>query len=478
MKKPSPILPYVLKRVLPASLAALVGIWICMRLIALDTVQREVHERVRVEAGKGAGTVAARLNTLMDSLRNLAANDLVINSLIDTTARENYLPPFFRSLRIPGPREVRITLTDYRGRVLTSNRLDATGLEGTKCLKTVMAGRECFSISNKGLRAVVPVRYSGLPEGAVCATYGQKQVSQMVTVSEPNAVFAVFDREGACLSASAGAPWKSRPSAAAPHAEQWIEAFVKIPGFVDLTLVCAESREQAFAALNRLDGFFLVAAAFNLLALFLAVFMSARMVAWPLAGFIRKMDRIRDVVQLDEKVVESGPEEFRRLARSFNGLTGNLARVTRGLNERIKELDCLYGISLLVESTDSLQEIFEGTLDLIPSAFRFPEMTCARIVLDGDVLVSNPNWGNQCDACYNTCISETLMVDGEPAGEIRVCYTEDRPECDEGLFLPEEKRLIKKIAQRLTGVVERLRAEERLRKTEESQAMEAGRAQM
>ena len=53
------------------------------------------------------------------------------------------------------------------------------------------------------------------------------------------------------------------------------------------------------------------------------------------------------------------------------------------LRERVKELNCLYGISELIEKAEfSLPRILQGAVDLIPPAWQYPEITCARIVLD------------------------------------------------------------------------------------------------
>ena len=55
---------------------------------------------------------------------------------------------------------------------------------------------------------------------------------------------------------------------------------------------------------------------------------------------------------------------------------------TNDLKERIKELNCLYGIAQLVEKRGiSLEEIIQGTVDLIPVTWRYPEITCARIIM-------------------------------------------------------------------------------------------------
>ncbi len=63
--------------------------------------------------------------------------------------------------------------------------------------------------------------------------------------------------------------------------------------------------------------------------------------------------------------------------------------VTDQLCERMKELDCLYGISALIEEPGvTLEAILQGIVDLIPPAWQYPEVTAARILLEDRVFSS------------------------------------------------------------------------------------------
>ena len=128
---------------------------------------------------------------------------------------------------------------------------------------------------------------------------------------------------------------------------------------------------------------------------------------------------------------------------------------THDLGERIKELNCLYGISNLVEKPDiSLVEILQGLVYLIPPSWRYPEITCARIILeDKEYKTENfkeTNWKQ----------SSEILVHGKRMGVLEVCYLEERPENDEGPFIKEERDLINAITERLGNIIERMRARE------------------
>jgi len=131
------------------------------------------------------------------------------------------------------------------------------------------------------------------------------------------------------------------------------------------------------------------------------------------------------------------------------------------LRERVKKINCLYGISSLVERPGaSLEEIVRETVDLIPPAYQYPEITCARMVLNGQVY-STKNFKK---TIWKQSID--IIVYGNRIGSLEVCYLDERPEIDEGPFTNEERDLLNAIARRLGRIVERMRAEKALRESE------------
>jgi len=135
---------------------------------------------------------------------------------------------------------------------------------------------------------------------------------------------------------------------------------------------------------------------------------------------------------------------------------------THELQERVKELGCLFDISELLEKADTcLPEILQGTVVLIPPAWQYPEITCARILLDGQEYRTK----NFRETAWK--LARDILVRGEQAGRVEVGYLEERPGSDEGPFLHEERKLLNAIAERLGRVIERVRAEEALRQSQE-----------
>ncbi len=132
------------------------------------------------------------------------------------------------------------------------------------------------------------------------------------------------------------------------------------------------------------------------------------------------------------------------------------------LAERVKELDCLYGISDLIETPGiSLEEILRGTVDLLPRAWQYPDLSCARIVLK-DQTYETKNFQES-----SWRLAGNIRVQGELTGMVEVFYlTEPAPD-GQSLFLPEEVKLLNAVAESLGRVTDRKQAEEALRDREE-----------
>jgi len=130
-------------------------------------------------------------------------------------------------------------------------------------------------------------------------------------------------------------------------------------------------------------------------------------------------------------------------------------RTQSALHERIKELTCLYGITQLSIDPDlSVETIVQRIVGFLPASWQYPEIATASITLDGKQYSVN--------GFQNARQSQTaqIIVRGEERGFVKVAYTEERAELDEGPFLKEERGLIDAVARQIALIVERRMAEE------------------
>ena len=129
-------------------------------------------------------------------------------------------------------------------------------------------------------------------------------------------------------------------------------------------------------------------------------------------------------------------------------------RLLGEVGERVKELRCLYGMSRLVEEPGiALEKIVVGTVNLLPPAYQYPSITCARIFLESQEFATEnfreTQWKQQVE----------IIVNKEKVGFVQVCYLEEKPTIGEGPFLRGESDLINAIAERLGRIIERMKNE-------------------
>jgi len=122
-------------------------------------------------------------------------------------------------------------------------------------------------------------------------------------------------------------------------------------------------------------------------------------------------------------------------------------RLTAFLQKRVKELECLRKLSKIMETKNiSLEEIYHKALNILPAAFQFSKIVCAKIAVDGIEYKTDNYKKTKC----------SLSVDIEDFGELEICYLEDKGKDDENVFLQEEYELVSIITERLANAINRM----------------------
>lgn len=130
------------------------------------------------------------------------------------------------------------------------------------------------------------------------------------------------------------------------------------------------------------------------------------------------------------------------------------------LKERVKELNCLYGLTKIVKNTKySVDEALQNIIALIPPAWQYPEITCARISFEGGKEYTTKDFRES-----KWSQISNIIADEKKIGVLEVYYTEERPILHEGPFLKEERRLIDAIATLIGQFFEERRVKEELKK--------------
>ena len=173
-----------------------------------------------------------------------------------------------------------------------------------------------------------------------------------------------------------------------------------------------------------------------------------------------------------EKTIRQDTKGVKITAMSTKGMKTNenrdyckpleISAAPNALAERIKELNCLYGISNLFENQDvSLSWIMQRAVELIPAAWQYPENACARIRIDGQEYTSRNFKETLCRQ------NAKIVLNDQHVGDVDVFYIQEPPNAEEKPFLEEEERLLRAIGERLSKVLWLKRSEEAIKESEE-----------
>ncbi|MEX1212343.1 MAG: PAS domain S-box protein [Balneolaceae bacterium] len=131
------------------------------------------------------------------------------------------------------------------------------------------------------------------------------------------------------------------------------------------------------------------------------------------------------------------------------------------LKERIRERECLYRISLLNEQEQSVEELLRKAVEIIPTGFQHPHITCVEITWQGE----SYRFGEGVPE------SELLIAKTRPSGVrgevllVEAFYKESRRQMDEGPFMKEERQMLETIAGLLLTKIEKIDQNESLRES-------------
>lgn len=356
--KPVRLLPGVLWRVLPLSVIVLLGIWLLASTEATRTLSHQLEKALETEASETANVTSGKITGVLDAMTSLAGNDFIINGLVDFEDRHNYLPLFFKSLRLPGTLDARVTLTDYRGRRIESN---APGREyaGEPWIDKVMAGENVVELSRDILLIAVPVWQFQRPDGMLVMEVFSDSFWSFLELSSASRVVEIWDRNGNRLHISFDRSGNVERFSGDRDPDNWVTAEAGIPNFPGLHLTVRQHSEIAYGPARGLHRFMLVAVILSVLTIVAGIAATAFFATKPLDRFVSEIDKVGEPGGLGHRIVPFGSTEFQGLSRSLNNMLENL------------------------ESTTTSRDFFNGVLNSISEIL---------IVTDSDGCIQLANW--------------------------------------------------------------------------------------
>jgi DNA-binding CsgD family transcriptional regulator len=192
------------------------------------------------------------------------------------------------------------------------------------------------------------------------------------------------------------------------------------------------------------------------------------MIYQPVLGIWRMMILEKPIVseKSDSESSTNTMELFRLWRIPFNDdITPG--KLVIALRERIKELNCLYGMTKLAERhSDSIELFLKDLVNFLPFSWQYPDIACTRIIFEEKTYKSKnfkvTKWRQ----------SSRILMYNEPVGEVSIFYLEESPPADEGPFLKEERVLLDALAERIGQTAVRVATEKELQEMNEKLTLE------
>jgi two-component system, NtrC family, sensor kinase len=120
------------------------------------------------------------------------------------------------------------------------------------------------------------------------------------------------------------------------------------------------------------------------------------------------------------------------------------------LRERVKELTCLYAIAQVSGKPGvTLDEVLQGVVDVLPTAWQFPNIASTQITLDG------VRFGSRKQLAPGARQEAPIVVRGLHRGMVHVGYPPSFKPGPGRSFLDEEQRLLDEVARQVGLIVDR-----------------------
>jgi signal transduction histidine kinase len=319
----------VLLPILPVAVLILVGVTYASSHFARQTVLEQVGTRLKRDALQARVSVGRQIQTVVQAAEALASNDLVINGIVDFEGRAQYLETFFQSLRIPGQPGARITLTDYRGRVLAQNRrrtlIDYRDNPG---VRAAMRGVTDRHLDSDGIRISAPVMYFDNPEGVVIIEYDAAQTARLMLPASEADLTVIIGAGDVVLSSSDPDAVPLHQSFKPLDDATWIHVRYPVPAFIGLSVLEANETKSALKPISELTQSMIGMGLLGLCALVGSVFLTAYRATQPLTRMTSSIQEIGARQDLSRRVDLADTAELHHLGNSFNLMLEQLCHTT------------------------------------------------------------------------------------------------------------------------------------------------------
>ncbi|WP_218352190.1 hybrid sensor histidine kinase/response regulator [Alteromonas lipotrueiana] len=349
-----PSLASTLQRILlPKLLAAIFA----FSLLICTAVVYFAHQQVSSSQQQYIDNLRTDINfSVRDTLlllESIAGNDLVVNSFIDLEQRDNYLPLFFRTLRLSRATDVSLALFDFSGQPIISKNWQNTVPPEINTLwhaPTLQQGQQFWQMYEYGMVMAVPVHISASIEGAL--VFYVKDIGQLLNKRENSATQIIVGPGNKVL-------YSTQPDEVAPLSvflpDQYPYSTVHSSQWQNLTLYSLSPIPQAYGAVLWLIAVLLLSIIATLAVSLHSVNRAARLTANTLDALYKSiLVRMQQTTVIHSGSPKDEPAELAQIRSAFDNLAANLMTITLSNKQFANVIDSLEELLVVLDNHNTM----------------------------------------------------------------------------------------------------------------------------
>jgi PAS domain S-box-containing protein len=339
---------------LARSLFLVFGLSIVLIAVAAIFVQSQINKRHIAYVDSFIFDFNDSLESLQQQVNNLAKNDLIINSIIDDSNREAYLPVFFHSLELTVTENVAILFTDFSGEIITGKNVSLY-LENVDQFdwkpSVLEEAKRYLEYSEKGIMIAAPILFSNYAEGAIVTYVKSLQSAASHTFDENLIVLVGADNQVLFSSDQRQAALGSKFNDF--NTDNW---YVHQKTFGLNQVISLEPFTSAYNDMIWLVLFMFIA----LVAVFVGSFYSTRLSSRMAADMLGKLQQSISAVASGTGIhtnslpIENEPKEFEAIRKSYDDAVRDLARTAISRDRFENVINSLDEVLMVIDSGGDL----------------------------------------------------------------------------------------------------------------------------
>jgi len=340
------LLNSISKRITLSTLTVTMAIVLFLGMLSYHYMRVGLTNQINQHIEHHADTIAERteriLALLLEDIRNMSENLIVVNALIDSTGRDTYVRPFFLGLKLSGNMPFALTLCDFEGKPIISNLKNAPSYRRAEYTKVLIdQERPMARIDSRDegpyIEMAYPVFYgsTGMAEGFLIVDIGLDHIMGAAMGHEPSEDMG----HHVSVVQSGETVWSAGKKNSEMHA---ISAQLNLPGPLDelgLSVEYIEGKDSISLPIRRLSIAYLIAGFVSLTLAFLASRTMSLYISSPITSLSRLAE---ETARTGSPTIRVGgekdrPDEVGVLARSLDTMLERLRESHDALDTKVRE---------------------------------------------------------------------------------------------------------------------------------------------